>query len=147
MESELNELSYRERFRGYFASALRWPQFDELMERLQSRCAEGWYVYSVGEPVPAEPLSELEFCHFLEEISELLRKEHQEDYCGIVYADSLDVPTMVKFYDPNNLGVSCGFSDNPPLPGWVISLQKPEVLESAVKPAKNRSRWWQRLFE
>ncbi|MCK7500047.1 MAG: hypothetical protein MZW92_64195 [Comamonadaceae bacterium] len=37
---------------------------------------------------------------------DLLRKEHREDYCGIVYADDLrPADACVKIYDPNNLGV------------------------------------------
>jgi len=52
---------------------------------------------------------------------------------------------MVKIYDPHNLGVTCGYSDNPPLPGWVLSRLAPVDLEAARQPA-GRRRWWQRLF-
>jgi hypothetical protein len=72
--------------------------------------------------------------------------EHREDYCGIVYADDLRTPTFVKIYDPNNLGVVCGFSDAPPLPGWVMSLIPPVDLPSTRPLPKNRRRWWSRLF-
>ena len=82
----------------------------------------------------------------ISEIDELLRAEHKEDYCGIVYADDLQNPTFIKIFDPNNLGVSCGFSDHPPLPGWVLSLSKPEDLPNAFPPPQNRRRWWQRLI-
>jgi hypothetical protein len=44
----------------------------------------------------------------------LLRAEHHESYCGIVYADDLENPRLIKIYDPNNLGSSCGSSKNPP---------------------------------
>jgi len=39
-----------------------------------------------------------------------LRADHHESYCGIVYADDLDKPRLIKIYDPNNLGSSCGSS-------------------------------------
>jgi hypothetical protein len=55
----------------------------------------------------------------------LLRDEHRESYCGIVYADDLDKPRLIKIYDPNNLGSSCGSSKNPPGPGWIMSRCAP----------------------
>jgi hypothetical protein len=80
------------------------------------------------------------------QLDALLRAEHQEDYCGIVYADDPQTPTLVKIYDPHHLGVSCGSSANPPLPGWVMSLLPPVDLPAARAPANNRRRWWRRLF-
>jgi hypothetical protein len=76
----------------------------------------------------------------------LLRREHDEKYCGIVYADDLQSPSFIKIYDPNNLGVSCGYSDNPPLPGWVLSKIQPVDLQSTQVVPKNRQRWWRALF-
>jgi hypothetical protein len=105
----------------------------------------GWYIYAVGEQVPEREATEEELKNFVREIDVLLRQEHDEDYCGIVYADNLEKPTIIKIYDPNNLGVSCGFSDNPPLPGWILSTMPPVALES-IKPTASRRRWWQRLF-
>jgi hypothetical protein len=52
---------------------------------------------------------------------------------------------LVKIFDPHNLGVSCGFSDNPPLPGWILSKLAPIDLKVSTLPG-NRRRWWQRLF-
>ncbi|MCG8047412.1 MAG: hypothetical protein N0E48_17590 [Candidatus Thiodiazotropha endolucinida] len=53
--------------------------------------------------------------------------------------------TQCCIYDPNNLGVSCGYSDNPPLPGWVLSKLPPIDLPGTMVP-KNRKRWWQALW-
>ena len=131
-------------FRGSFTSALRWPQLDALWQRLLAT-PEGWYLYAVGEKPPTAPADADAMRHFVAEVDALLRREHDEDYCGIVYADSLAEPAMIKIYDPNNLGVSCGYSDNPPLPGWVVSRLPPVDLEAARQPA-GRRRWWQRLF-
>ena len=61
-------------------------------------------------------------------------------------ARNLQQPSMVKIYDPHNLGVSCGFSENPPLPGWVLSRLPPEDLASRQVLPGSRRRWWQRLF-
>ncbi len=83
---------------------------------------------------------------FIAGIDTLLRAEHKEDYCGIVYADNPQAPGFIKIYDPHNLGVSCGFSDNPPLPGWVLSLIPPVDLPATRVLPQNRRRWWRKLF-
>ena len=83
---------------------------------------------------------------FITEIDALLRREHDEDYCGIVYADDPSAPGMIKIYDPNNLGKVCGYSANPPLPGWVLSRLPPADLQAAQVQPAGRRRWWQRLF-
>jgi hypothetical protein len=83
---------------------------------------------------------------FLSEIERLLHKEHAEDYCGVVFTDSMELPQFVKIFDPNNMGVSCGFSENPPLPGWILSKLPPVDLNTATPLPGNRLRWWQRLL-
>ncbi|NEV62971.1 hypothetical protein [Thiorhodococcus minor] len=132
-------------FRGSFTSALRWPQLDALWEGVRARADAGWYLYAVGELPPSAPAERDQVLAFVAEIDALLRAEHDEDYCGIVYADDPCAPRLIKIYDPNNLGVSCGFSDNPPLPGWVMSLLPPCDLP-ATRPPRGRQRWWRRIF-
>ena len=76
-----------------------------------------------------------------------MRDHHREDYCGIVYVDNQDDPGFIKIFDPGHLGVSCGFSQNLKLPGWIMCRIPPQPLEdSRVLPAK-RQRWWQALWE
>jgi hypothetical protein len=132
-------------FRGRFHNVLRWEQLEDLWATLR-RDAAGWYIYAVGEAPPGEPASDELFISFLSEIEQLLRSEHGEDYCGIVYADSLERPEFVKIFDPNNLGVSCGFSEKPPLPGWIVSRLAPVDLEADTPLPGGRRRWWQRLL-
>jgi len=131
---------------GSFTSALRWENLDALWEVLRANVSHDWYIYAIGSEVPKLVSTHDTLRKFINEIDKLLREEHDEDYCGIVYADSLQEPTMVKIFDPNNLGVSCGYSDNPPLPGWVLSKLRPVDLLSAQVVANNRKRWWSRLF-
>lgn len=133
-------------FRGSFTSALRWHHLDALWQRLRDTPGDDWYVYAVGEPPPEVPVSHAELMKFIDEVDLLLREDHQEDFCGIVYADDLREPSFIKIYDPHNLGVVCGFSDNPPLPGWVLSKLRPCDLPAAQPAPTNRRRWWQRLF-
>ena len=133
-------------FHGSFVNMLRWPQLDTLWETLRQQADSGWYAYAIGEAPPEEPLDAEKLALFIDEINALLHREHEEDYCGIVYVDQPQAPAFIKIYDPNNLGVQCGFSDNPPLPGWVLSLTPPCDLQQAFPPTAARRRWWQRLF-
>ncbi|MEN8213322.1 MAG: hypothetical protein ABFR19_03065 [Pseudomonadota bacterium] len=133
-------------FKGRFTSALRWHQLDALWDAVRSQNDGAWFIYAVGETPPAEAASIEQFEHFLTEIDRLLREEHDEEYCGIVYADHLQTPAYIKIFDPNNLGVSCGYSDNPPLPGWILSRIPPVNLPEAMQPPKNRRRWWLKIF-
>ena len=131
---------------GRFVSLMRWQQLDDFWKTLRNQLDDSWYIYAIGEPAPSQTSNVEQLSTFITEIDALLRKEHDEDYCAIVYADDHEKPSFIKIFDPNNLGVSCGFSDNPPLPGWVLSKMKPIDLQEALRPANNRRRWWQSIF-
>jgi len=133
-------------FRGSFTSALRWPQLDALWDLLRADAGADWFIYAVGELPPEIPATAEELMRFVDEMDRFLRREHDEDYCGIVYADNLQRPDFIKIYDPHNLGVSCGYSNNPPLPGWVLSKIPPCDLPSTRILPNNRKRWWRQLF-
>ncbi len=130
-----------------FISVLEWDQLNPFWDILRSKADAGWYVYAVGEEPPTQTCNAEHIETFIQEVDVLLRKDHQEEYCGIVYADNKSDPTFVKIYDPNNLGVSCGFSDNPPPPGWILSLIPPcPVKDNPLLPA-NRRNWWQKIWD
>lgn len=133
-------------FRGSFTSMLRWPQLEQLWQILREQDFKHWYIYAVGEAPPQEHADSTQLHRFINEVDKLIRQEHQEEYCGIVYADKREDPKFIKIYDPSNLGVSCGFSDNPPLPGWILSIETPTDLGDLPQPG-NRRRWWQKLFD
>ena len=137
---------FLERFNGRFVSALKWSQLDQLWHTLKQG-QELWYVYQIGETRPEQTSSPDELALFIEEVDLLLRQEHDESYCGIVYADDLSSPTMIKIYDPGNLGASCGSSGRKILPRWVLSVTPPlELEDESIVPA-NRRRWWERLLD
>jgi len=140
------QANFLERFKGSFYGVLKWDQLDTLWNAVRQQKNQPWFVYQVGEQPPENPATQQALDNFLTHIDHLLRSEHKEDYCGIVYADNLQEPTYIKIFDPNNLGVSCGFSERPPLPGWVLSHIQPMDLPHAFPPPQNRRRWWQRLF-
>lgn len=133
-------------FRGSFQGILRWPQLDELWQSVLAQAESGWYLYAVGDAVPTRAANQAEVQHFVREIDTLLRKEHAEDYCGIVYVDNLQRPSLIKIFDPHNLGTMCGSKGHQPLPAWIISKLKPIDLPHTVPVPRNRQRWWQQLF-
>ena len=136
-------------FKGGFINMLRWEQLDALWNTLNSQVNKNWYIYAVGEEPPVEPSNHEQLQQFTTEMDKLLHAEHQESYCGIVYADNPNDPEFIKIYDPNNLGHVCGSCpDAPPtLPGWVLSLTQPVNLHQASPPPGNRRRWWSKLFK
>jgi hypothetical protein len=138
--------AYLAAFKGNFTSTMRWHDLDTFWQVLKDHADDHWYIYAVGEEPPESMADKAHFLHFIDKIDALLHKEHDEDYCGIVYIDNKEKPEFIKIFDPNNLGVTCGFSDNPPLPGWILSRLQPVELETALNPPKNRQRWWQQLF-
>ena len=137
---------YAEKFRGLFYGMTKWQDLDKLWQVVNDQLDDNWYIYPVGHEVPEDTTPADAVKKFITEIDSLLRTEHDEDYCSIVYADDAEHPSFIKIFDPNNLGVSCGFSDNPPLPGWVMSKMKPCDLNAAFPPPKSRQRWWNKIF-
>jgi hypothetical protein len=112
-------------YTGRVWSVMGWDQLTAFWQRIDP--AAGWYLLAVGVSRPQRRLWRMPppSATFIERIDALLRNEHHESYCGIVYADDLDNPRLIKIYDPNNLGSSCGSSKNPPGPGWVMSRARP----------------------
>jgi hypothetical protein len=138
--SEFNQL-----FDGTLYSLLSWKQLTAFWGRLDP--AAGWYLYALGEACPSEPADAEHVSAFIREIDVLLRREHHEDYCGIVYTNDLDQPRLIKIYDPNHLGTSCGSSKHRILPGWVMSQMPPADLAPSHLVPQNRKRWWQGFLD
>jgi hypothetical protein len=77
-------------------------------------------VYFVGVDFPQAPLDAVTFCKVLDAIGTLLHHDHKEKYLGIVYVDDFEHPRLIKIYDPNNLGASCGSSGKVVPAGWIL---------------------------
>jgi hypothetical protein len=137
---------YYAAFRGHFTSILSWDALSRFWDTVRAQ-PDGWFIYAVGEPLPRTARSAEETRCFLDAIDRLLREDHHEDYCGIVYTDSQDKPSFIKIFDPQNLGVTCGFSTHPPLPGWIMSRLPPSLLEDRRSLPAARPRWWRSLWE
>lgn len=133
-------------YEGMLYSVMRWDQLTAFWNRIDADA--GWYLYAVGQAVPTAPAPADKVRQFMAEIDTLLRREHHEDYCAIVYADDLESPRLVKIYDPNHLGSSCGSSatKSSVLPGWVMSRVPPVELKSNLPVTGQRRRWWEAFW-
>ena len=136
---------FQQQYRGRFIGILRWPQLDELWERVKAS-PEGWYIYFIGEAVPTSPVKIEMLYQFIDEVDKLLHRDHHHDYCGIVYADDKENPALIKIFDPNNLGATCGSSGKIVPPRWVLSRLAPQLIADDAPVPASRKRWWQNLF-
>ncbi len=137
---------FQKKYHGYLRNVLQWDGLTSLWQNVLDNESEIWYIYAVGETLPDKKATKEQLQQFITAIDKLLKNEHHHDYCGIVYTDSFEEPSLIKIYDPNNLGSACGSGSHPPpLPGWLLSQYQPEVLEVALVPG-NRRRWWQAIF-
>ena len=131
--------AFRARLGGTFQGVMRWEGLDALWTRLRPG---RWFVYQTDLAPPAAPLDGDALAARLAEIDAELRREHAYDYCGIVYVDDEEAPTLVKVYDPANLGSSCSHGDAPIPPKWILSTARPAGLEREAPAPAFRWRLW-----
>ena len=132
--------AFHARLKGTFYGILQWQDLDLLWERVKTG---QWFFYQVGETLPDKALSGDELTRRIDALDRLLRQDHDFHLCGIVYADHPEQPTLIKVYDPNNLGSMCGGSSAPTPARWILSTTPPETIEADAPVPDNRKRWWQ----
>lgn len=137
--------AFSQALNGNFIGMLHWAQLDDLWLKVRAQ-PQGWYASQVGEAAPQEPMNAPVLHQFIDEVDTVLRQEHQHDYCGIVYADSREQPTLIKVYDPHHLGSFCGCGGAIIQPRWVLSRIQPERFEEDVPLPGSRQSWWRRIF-
>ena len=137
--------AFAQQLNGNFLGMLQWQQLDDLWRRVRAE-PQGWYASQVGEAVPEAPMDAEALNRFVDEADALLRREHQQDFCGIVFADRREQPAFIKIYDPHNLGSFCSCSSAPVPPRWVLSRIQPERIEDDAPLPVSRRSWWQRLL-
>jgi hypothetical protein len=133
-------MAFHARLKGTFHGILQWQQLDALWERVKSG---HWFFYQLGEAVPENALHGSELAERVDALNALLHNEHEYDYCGIVYADQVEIPTLIKVYDPNNLGSACSHSTTPTPLRWILSTAQPPLIENHDPAPNSRKRWWQ----
>lgn len=137
--------SFSSSMNGRFYGVLQWADLDALWEKVRAE-PEGWYAALTGEAPPVVPMTVEELGKFITEIDALLHKEHHYNYCGVVYVDEPSKPTILKIFDPYNMGSGCRVGGDPIPPLWVMSRIQPTLMASNIPLSNSRKRWWQGLF-
>lgn len=132
-------------YTGRMSGVLRWPQLDKLWQGLDAR--KDWYLYEVGTDLPTTPLSSRALQQAIERIDAFLHQEHDAEYCGVVYADNLNSPSLLKIYHPKKMGASCGSSGSTVLPKWTLSIQPPIDLVEWALEKDQKPAWWKHLLK
>ena len=126
-------MDYFQQFKGRFLGVMQLDDCDTLLQTLVNN-PDNWYVYDTLESMPSATISADEFTKTITGIKAIIDEHHDERYCGIVYVDDLKNPSFVKIFHPNNLGKTCGSSENPPMPQWLISKEKPMDVVAEFGP-------------
>ena len=142
------DTAYWRAYRGRFAGILDWAVFDAFWQRLAA-APEGWFVFepetAAGQDAPAVPTAPADaaaFAAFLARARPLLEARRSIGHCGVIYADDLERPAMVKLFDPVRMGSSCSVGTAPVLPRWILSRIPPDPLP---RPAPPKPGLWRRL--
>ncbi len=130
--------NYINEFQGRFIGIMQWSDCNALLQKLIEH-PNDWYLYDTLNPVPENQVDADELIKKLKAIKVILTNEHQERYCGIVYTNDLENPSFVKIFHPKNIGKSCGSSEYPPIPKWLMSKTKPEDLLAKFGPPNKKS--------
>jgi hypothetical protein len=131
---------FHARLKGTFYGMLQWQDLDALWGRVRTG---QWFFYQIGETLPDKALRGEELVSRIDALDRLLRQDHDFHLCGIVYADHVEQPTLIKVYDPNNLGSMCGGSSTPTPLRWILSTSQPSLVEIDAPVPNSRRRWWQ----
>lgn len=116
--------AFRDRFRGRFAGLLAWEDVAAVFARVIA-APSGWWIYDTREPLPGAPEDTGRLAERVGEIEAFLRRHQRADYCGFVYVDDKDVPSLIKVFDPRNAS-SCSLGS--PVPVYTLSRMKPSSL-------------------
>ena len=136
---------FLDRMDGTFRGMLQWAELDALWARVRAN-PQGWYVSLAGIEPEQQPMTPAALDTFITEVDALLRREHDYHYCGIVYVDDPEQPSLIKIHDPHNLGSSCGSSGARIPPRWVLSRILPSLIVDEAPLPSSRRHWWQKIF-
>lgn len=115
---------------------MSWDDCHNFFDLLRLK-SDKWYLYDIDNITPTTQLTSADFIIQIDNIQDIIKSNHTERYCGIVYTNDLKYPAMIKIFHPNNLGKSCGSSENPPLARWYISKLKPTKITQIETPKQS----------
>ena len=139
-------MDYFQKFKGRFVGIMQLDDCDQLLQTLIN-LPNDWFVYDTLQAMPSKCLDADDFVKKVKQINSIVDEEHDERYCGIVYADDIKNPTFVKIFHPKNLGKTCGSSENPPMPQWLISKEEPMDVVAEFGPKEESEGFVSKYFK
>jgi len=104
---------------------MRWEDLDRLWLRVKDHGDNAWYLYHAGNEGGDTTASAAQVAEFVSGIDATLRREHREDYCGVVYVDDPADPAYIKVYHPRGMGTSCALPGHTTPATWILSRRGP----------------------
>ena len=87
--------NYFDEFQGRFIGIMQWDDCHALLQKLVEQPSD-WYLYDTLKEVPKQTADANHFTDQISEIKKILTNEHQERYCGIVYTNDLEKPSLSR---------------------------------------------------
>lgn len=120
---------------GTLAGVIDWPILDQIWQAIRDSDHSRWRFFDNDTPLPGDKqppvvANSSDLAASLNALNDYLRHAHPHDYCGLVFADSLTAPTLIRIFDPKFLTSMCNIYGNTPAPSWVISTMDAAQLAS-----------------
>ncbi len=140
---ELNKHIFIDKFHSRYQGIMHWDNFEDFWAKLKKN-SQNWFYYDTKLQHPDKITANI--ANKLEEIYNIIKDLHKERYCGLIYVDCLDSPEFVKIFHPQDLGKSCGSSENPPLPRWLISKIAPIDIVKKLNNPDAKKHWIKKIL-
>lgn len=130
----LPDTAFWRAYQGRASGLLNWVDVDALWPKLAAQ-PDDWFVYDLDAAPPVAPLSATDLIAFLPQAEALVNERRDRSHSGAIYIDNREAPSFVKFFDPTNMGTSCGGDHEMIFPRYILSKIKPSP-RPAPRPAK-----------
>ncbi|NOX73292.1 MAG: hypothetical protein GXP03_06625 [Alphaproteobacteria bacterium] len=124
-------------YQGPFSGVLKWSDVDALWAWLADN-NQGWFAFDPNTAAPDTPLDADDFATFLQGAVELVNTRRERSMSGAIYLDDANKPTLIKIFDPVNMGSACSISGVRVMPRWILSRMKPDDLPKPAPVLKPR---------
>jgi len=120
---------------GTLAGFLDWKNLEQIWQNIKQASDGSWHIYYNDNPLPGDIRpSDVDIsgdlASSIDSLDSYLHKAHPRNYCGMVFADSLTEPSLIRIFDPKYLTSMCNIYGNTPAPSWIISTIDSLKLES-----------------
>ena len=125
---------------GTLAGVIDWHILDQIWHVIQHSGDSRWHVFNNDTPLQGDNRANVVdtsagLASSLNALNGYLRQSHPHAYCGLVFADSLTDPTLIRIFDPKLITSMCNIYGNAPAPSWVISTMDAAQLAASNKAA------------